>query len=302
VAGRALRCGEPSLDVIGHVAAQSLRVVPVRGVAAVAIGVGGCQSVVVADVALRAVGDRARRRHLVVAGQGPPGHGVVKRRRVGPGNRVVAGRAVCRRECGTCRLVRWIVRVVPVGEMAAGIPAVGRRNRKRIVVANVALRTRGDLARRGHLVRVGQREARGAVIECRVGPVDGVVASRALRCGEARLNVIGDVAAQSLRVIPIRRVAAIAVGVRGCKGVVVADVALRAGRDYACRGHLVVARQGPTSHGVIKRGIRPRDRVMAGGAVGRGECGACRLVRWIVRLLPGGRVAACVPAVGRRDR
>ena len=64
--------------------------------------------------------------------------------------------------------------------MAAGIPAVCWRNRKGIVVADMALRARCDLARRGHLVRVGQREARGAVIESRVSPVDGVVAARAL--------------------------------------------------------------------------------------------------------------------------
>ena len=44
----------------------------------------------------------------------------------------------------------------------------------------MALRTPGDLASGRHLVRVGQREARGVVIKRRVGPVRRVVAAGAL--------------------------------------------------------------------------------------------------------------------------
>ena len=147
--------------------------------------------------------------------------------------------------------------------MAAGVSAVGRRNRKRIVIANVALGTRGDLARRRHLVRVGQREAGGGVIERRVGPVRRVVAARALRSGEPSLDVIGDIAAQSLRAVPVRRVAAVAIRVGARQVVVVADVALRTISDHARGRHLVVARERPTGHGVVKRRrVGPGNRVV----------------------------------------
>ena len=93
VAGRALRHGEARSDVIRYAATQSLRAVPVfevaRGVAAIG-GLDG-QRVAVADVAGHA---GSGRRGDVHAGQGEAGDGVIEGGHVGPGNVVVAIRAV----------------------------------------------------------------------------------------------------------------------------------------------------------------------------------------------------------------
>jgi len=62
---------EAGSDVVRNVATQSLRAGPVRGVAGVASRVGGGKGVIVADVALVAIRDHARRSHLVVPRQGP---------------------------------------------------------------------------------------------------------------------------------------------------------------------------------------------------------------------------------------
>jgi|SRR3974390_2087688 len=62
---------ETGSDVVRNVATESLRAVPVCGVAGVASGVRGSKSVIVADVALVAIGDDTRGSHLVVSGQCP---------------------------------------------------------------------------------------------------------------------------------------------------------------------------------------------------------------------------------------
>ena len=93
VAGGALRHGEARSDVIRYAATQSLRAVPVfevaRGVAAIG-GLDG-QRVAVADVAGHT---GSGRRGDVHAGQGEAGDGVIEGGHVGPGNVVVAIRAV----------------------------------------------------------------------------------------------------------------------------------------------------------------------------------------------------------------
>jgi len=68
MASGALRGREAGGDVIGDLATKGLRAGPIGLVAAVAIGVGGGQVVIVADVTLRAGGDLSGRRHLMGAG------------------------------------------------------------------------------------------------------------------------------------------------------------------------------------------------------------------------------------------
>ena len=144
--------------------------------------------------------------------------------------------------------MRRIVGLLPGRQVATGIPAVRRLNIQRVVVVDVALRASRDLPCRGHLVRIRQREARGAVIERRIRPTCGVVTSRALRNREARGDVIRDVSTQSLRAVPLLQVTAGIAAIRGgdLQCVVVIDVALCAGsRD-------VSARQGKTSHAMVE--------------------------------------------------
>ena len=83
VAGRRIAGG----DVVRDGAAERLRAGPVGCMAAIAVGVGGRQIILVVDVA-RHAGPRQVR-----AGQRPAGDGMIEVRRVGPGNVVVASRA-----------------------------------------------------------------------------------------------------------------------------------------------------------------------------------------------------------------
>ena len=100
--------------------------------------------------------------------------------------------------------VRGIIGLLPGGEVAAGITAIRRCDIQSVVVVHMALCARGDFTSGSQLVRVGKRESRGGVIEGGVGPVGGVVALRAERSGESGGDVIGDVAAERLRVGPVR--------------------------------------------------------------------------------------------------
>src|SRR6516165_5445974 len=97
-------CREVGSDVVRNAATQSGGTLPIRLVAEIASGVRrGTQAVVVADVALVAIGDHAGGSHLVVALESPAGRGV------GPGSGGEVGgsgmavRAVCRREGRACR-------------------------------------------------------------------------------------------------------------------------------------------------------------------------------------------------------
>ena len=58
--------------------------------------------------------------------------------------------------------------------------------RKGVVVPHVAVGAGHHFPGWRHLVRARQRPARGAVIECRRGPRDGVMACRAVRCRKRR--------------------------------------------------------------------------------------------------------------------
>ena len=142
----------------------------------------------------------------------------------------------------------------------------------------------------------GQGKAGGSMIKRSVGPCCCVVAGRTLGLRVGQSDVVRYCTAEGLGAVPIRGVAAIAIRVRTREVVIVIDVA----RDAGSRQ--VRSRQWPACHRMIERVVRPHNRIVAGRAVGRGECRACRRVRRVVRLLPRCQVAARVPAIRWRDR
>src|SRR5580704_11264138 len=169
---------------------------------------------------------------------------------------------------------------------------------ERVVAIDVA----GGAGRDGGIgMSASQGPASGAVIEFSVGPEERVVASGALRGGEACGDVIGDVAAEGLRAGPVGLVTAIAIGVGGSETVVATDVTLGAGGDHTCGRHLVRAGQWPAGSAVIEGGHVPADGCVAVRTIGSGECRTSRGVIGIVGLLPGGEMAAGIAAVGGRD-
>jgi len=124
----------------------------------------------------------------------------------------------------------------------------------------------------------------------------GGVAGGRKTCG----NVIGNRAAERLRALPRREVAAIAGGIRRSQRVVAIDVARR---TRSLGGVGVRARQGPARGAVIKLPVGPQNRVMASGTLCRREAG--RDVIWYraaerCRAVPIGLVAADTSGVGGR--
>ena len=97
----------------------------------------------------------------------------------------MASRAIRRLKSGPRGRVHWIIRLLPGRQMAAGVPALRRRNRQSVVVVDMA-RSAGHVG-----VPVGQKKSRRAVIEDRRGPRSSVVARRAVghRKGRARRGV-----------------------------------------------------------------------------------------------------------------
>jgi hypothetical protein len=106
-------------------------------------------------------------------------------------------------------------------------------------------------------MRARQGPARGAVIELTVHPGYCVMARRALCLREARRDVIRYVAAQRLRAVPIRQVAADACRVRAGQCVIAVHVAQRTSRRQ------VRARQREAGVRVVERRSGPSGRVVA---------------------------------------
>ena len=169
---------------------------------------------------------------------------------------------------------------------------------ERVVAIDVA----GGAGRDGGIgMSASQGPASGAVIEFSVGPEERVVASGALRGGEACGDVIGDVAAEGLRAGPVGLVTAVAIGVGRSETIVAADVTLSAGGDHPGRRHLVRTGQWPAGSAVIEGGHVPADGCVAIRTIGSGESRAGCGVTRIVGLLPGGEVAARIAAIGWGD-
>jgi len=103
--------------------------------------------------------------------------------------------------------VNGIRGLLPGGEVAAGVAAVGGRNLERVVPIDVALRA-------GHGgVLVSQRKTSSAVVELAVGPSGDGMAGGALRGSirKTRSDVIGHAATDSGRLVPVRGMTPIAI-------------------------------------------------------------------------------------------
>ena len=130
MAGGAQGSWERSSYVVWHGSPERLRAGPIRGVATVADGVRAGEVVIVVDVAQRAG------RCGVGPGQSETGHAMVKGSIV-PADRRMAIRAICNGKCRAGTGVDRIVGLLPSGEVAAGVPAIGRRNLQVVVVVEV---------------------------------------------------------------------------------------------------------------------------------------------------------------------
>ena len=290
---------ESRRDVIRNASTQVRGAVVIGLMAGPANGVPKGQIVVVADVALVAIRGSASGSHLMVALQCPTGGAVVP----GSGSKGRGGgmavRAVCRGKgttgSGGRSRVHWIIGGAVIGGVATvvGVSTAGRKA-EGVVAVGMALRTL-----HGGSVQTGKRESGVVVIEGRIGPVDGVVASIA-GLWEAGGDVIGNGAAQCLGTGPVGGVARIARA--AVQAVVIAGVALVAVADHASRGHLVVAGERPSGRAVVpgSRGESRRCRMAVGavrGGVRRTSGGVHRVVGAIVI----GLMATGVTAITVRD-
>jgi len=196
--------------------------------------------------------------------------------------------------------VRRVIGLLPVRQMASGIPAVIRHGSQAVIVVDVARSAGRHLAAVGHEgVRIQQREPERSVVELAVDPLSNGVALGASRgrCGEARLDVVRHIAAERRRAVPLRLVAAHAIGCVQC--VIVVDVAGSAGRG---RRRSVRASQSETGGAVVERSGVPTLRGMASRAIRRRKSRPrCRVDRGR-RLLPSRQMASGVPALRRRNR
>src|SRR5271165_101271 len=125
----------------------------------------------------------ARRRsgRHVSAHQGEPGGAVIEGGR-GP---ALSGMAICAvggREGRSGGGMHRIVGLLPSGEVAAGIAAIGRRNLQIVVVIDVA-------SGAGHVgMAIGEKKSGGAMVEGSGGPSHGGVAVGAVGDGENRTS------------------------------------------------------------------------------------------------------------------
>jgi hypothetical protein len=122
------------------------------------------------------------------------GRAVIECRRGPPSGRVAVC-AIRKRKRRTCRLMWWIIRLLP-GRQMASRAAARRRQAARVIVVHVA-RSAG----RGH-VEASKREIRLRVVieRCR-GPRSGVVAIRAVRKSKRRP---GGLMRRIIRLLPSR--------------------------------------------------------------------------------------------------
>lgn len=251
-----------------------------------AIGGSNRQTVVVVDMAEGAS-------HICMSiSQKEPGGAVVERRRR-PTHRVVAGRAICNSKGRPGGWVDRIVGLLPGGQMALRVAAVGCGNRQAVVVVNVA-----QIA--GHVgVTIGQREPGRAMIEDSCGPGCNRVASCASRCRrrETGRNVIRYRSPNRCGAGKSCLVAAITIG--RIERIIVIHMAGSAwGRR---RGH-VCSGKGEPGDAVIERGRVPACRSMAICAIRRSKSGAGSGVDRGSCLLPLRQVALRIATSCRGDR
>lgn len=273
--------------MIGHRAAKRRSALPRGHVAAVAGG--GIQCVVVIDVAR---GARCRRRRHVHSGQRESRGAVIEGGR-SPSRCGVARGTVRRGERGTGSRMHRSGGLLPRGQVALRVSAIGGRNHQAVIVVDVA-----KIA--GHVgVSARQRESGGGVIEDASGPRRNRMAGGAGGSGdrEPSRHVIGHCAANRGRALECGLVAAVTI--RGIQRVVVADMAGRAGSR--CRRH-VRPGQRESGDAVIEGRSGPSRGSVAVGAVRSGKRGTGSRVHRGCGSLPGGQMALRVAAGGRSDR
>lgn len=159
-------------DVVGDVAANGLGLIPIGSVAGHAVR--SVERVIVVDVACR-TGSRSG--GPVRANESEAGYRVIE----GSGVPTLGGMAVGairRSKTRTRGGVNRVGGLLPLGEVATGIAAVGWGDLQIVIVVDVA----GSAGNVG--MSVGEQEAGGAVIKDRGIPTDGVVTSGAIGRGE----------------------------------------------------------------------------------------------------------------------
>ena len=166
-----------------------------------------------------------------------------------------------------------IVGLLPRGEMASGVAAIGGRNLQIVIVVDVALRA-------SHIgVAIGQQESCGAVVESGSRPANGIVTIGTIGRGEGRASLR---VRRIVGLLPGGQVAArvAAVGRRDLQIIVIVDVARRAGQVRVAVG------QQETSGTVIELGAQPAIKRVAPLTISRSE-GRTRRRMWrIGGLLP----------------
>lgn len=145
--------------MVWHIPANCRCAVPSRLMAPIAIGVRRRQVVVVSYVAIRAGIHFAYWHQLVRANKWPTRRGMVEYCRQ-ERYCVVTVRAVRRRERCSCRGMHRVGGSLPAPsvvriQVALRVPAVGRLDLQIVVIVDVAVGARSNLARRRQLVGIG---------------------------------------------------------------------------------------------------------------------------------------------------
>ena len=148
-------------------------------------------------------------------------------------------------------------------------------------------------------MRTLQREPCRRVVKLSIRPEHSVVAGRTHGGRKPGGNVVWHNTAKCRSAIPRRLVAAVTIRVRGGKGVIVADVAIRAGHDFACRRQLMRPGQRPSGRGVIENRRGPCNGVVAGGAIGCCKWRSGTRVHRIIRPVVRRQVTLGIPAIRR---
>jgi hypothetical protein len=256
VAGGTHRSGKLRGDMVGHRAADGRGAIPVRKVAAGVVAICDRETVIVAEVALIAVGDHARGRHLMIARQGPARRCVIPRSGGERRGCRMAIRAVRPGKHRTRIGMHGIIGLLPIIQMASGISAIVGSDVEVVIVVDVATNA-GNVG-----VLAGQKKSCDAVIELYAKPTVEIVAAlaigdRKIRAGSGVIGIRG--------VLPILQVARVALRrkpVENSGGELrVAGVALHSGMRAEKREAILVIphllhRDVPTLDGVALRAIR----------------------------------------------
>ena len=219
-----------------------------------AVTIGGIERVIVVYMAGRAGG---RRGGHMRSGQGESGGAVIERGS-SPACCRMASRAVGGGKSGAGSRVHGIVRLLPSGQVALGVAAVGRGDRQGVVVVDVA-EGASDIG-----VAIGEQESGGAVVERCRRPTRCIVAGGTIRRGKgrARGGMHGIIS-----LLPGRQMALRVPAIRGGDGqiIVIVDMTKSAGHIRVAVGELEPCRA------VVKLGVQPIVKRMAGCAIRGGK-------------------------------